>query len=157
MNQKNIMNYLTWWLDFTIINVNSSTFKYSQLNNIYYVNIKEKYLYFFFLINKNNINSLNFYNLDITNYKILNKYKYFIAYQSIFFDFKILIDTTVKNTIQSLSTINKGSLWLERENKEFSSLQYTNLNDTRKLLSNYNYNNSIQYNQFNSIINDLKI
>lgn len=157
MNQKNIMNYLTWWLDFTIINVNSSTFKYSQLNNIYYVNIKEKYLYFFFLINKNNINSLNFYNLDITNYKILNKYKYFIAYQSIFFDFKILIDTTIKNTIQSLSTINKGSLWLERENKEFSSLQYTNLNDTRKLLSNYNYNNSIQYNQFNSIINDLKI
>lgn len=157
MNQKNIMNYLTWWLDFTIINVNSSTFKYSQLNNIYYVNIKEKYLYFFFLINKNNINSLNFYNLDITNYKILNKYKYFIAYQSIFFDFKILIDTTVKNTIQSLSSINKGSLWLERENKEFSSLQYTNLNDTRKLLSNYNYNNSIQYNQFNSIINDLKI
>lgn len=157
MNQKNIMNYLTWWLDFTIININSSTFKYSQINNIYYINIKENYLYFFFLINKNNVNSLNFYNLDITNYKLVNKYKYFIAYQSIFFDFKILIDTNFKNKIQSLSSINKGTLWLERENKEFSLIQYNNLNDTRKLLSNYNYNTSVQYNQFNSIINDLKI
>lgn len=157
MNQKNITNYLTWWLDFTIININCSTFKFSQLNNIYYINIKENYLYFFFLLNKNNLTSLNFYNLDITNYKIINKYKYFVSYQSIFFDFKILIDSTINNPIHSLSTINKGSLWLERENKEFSSLQYTNLNDTRKLLSNYNYNNSIQYNQFNSIINDLKI
>lgn len=157
MNQKNIMNYLTWWLDFTIINVNSSTFKFSQLNNIYYINVKENFLYFFFLLNKNNINSLNFYNLDVTNYKIINKYKYFISYQSIFFDFKILIDSTVSKPITSLSTVNKGTLWLERENKEFSLLQYTNLNDTRKLLSNYNYNNSIQYNQFNSIINDLKI
>lgn len=157
MNQKNIMNYLTWWLDFTIININSSTFKYSQINNIYYINIKENYLYFFFLINKNNVNSLNFYNLDITNYKLVNKYKYFIAYQSIFFDFKILIETNFKNKIQSLSSINKGTLWLERENKEFSLIQYNNLNDSRKLLSNYNYNNSVQYNQFNSIINDLKI
>lgn len=157
MNQKNIINYLTWWLDFTIINVNCSTFKYSLLNNIYYINIKENYLYFFFLINKNNVNSLNFYNLDITNYKIINNYKYFIAYQSIFFDFKILIDSTIHSAVQSLSSVNKGSLWLERENKEFSEIQYNNLNDTRKLLSNYNYNNSIQYNQFNNIINDLKI
>lgn len=157
MNQKNIMNYLTWWLDFTIINTNSFKFQYSQINNIYYINVKEKYLYFFFLVNKNNINSLNFYNLDIANYKITNKYKYFVAYQSMFFDFKILIDTVIINSTHSISEVNKGSLWLERENKEFSLIQYTNLNDTRKLLSNYNYNNIIQYNQFNSIINDLKI
>lgn len=156
MNKKNT-NYLIWWLDFTIINLNSFSFKYSNLNNIYYINIKEKYLYFFFLINKYNLNTLNFYNLDITNYKIINEYKYFIAYQSIFFDFKILIDTKFLKYTQSLSTINKGTLWLERENKEFSLIQYQNLNDTRKLLSNYNYNNNIQYNQFNNIINDLKI
>lgn len=157
MNKKNTINYLIWWLDFTIINLNSNSFQYSVLNNIYYINIKEKYLYFFFLINKNNVNCLNFYNLDITNYKTLNNYKYFIAYQSIFFDFKILIKTKTLSNIQSLSTINKGSLWLERENKEFSLIQYQNLNDTRKLLSNYNYNINTQYNQFNNIVNDLKI
>ena len=157
MNKKNIMNYLTWWLDFSIINANSINFKYSQINNIYYINIKENFIYFFFLLNKHNVNSLNFYNLDITNYKLINNYKYFIAYQSIFFDFKILLDTTIFKNIKSISTINKGSLWLERENKEFSSIQYLNLNDSRKLLSNYNYNDAINYNQFNNIINDLKI
>ena len=45
----------------------------------------------------------------------------------------------------------------ERENKEFNNIFFQNLNDTRKLLSNYNYNKNLQYNNFNNIINDINI
>lgn len=115
------------------------------------------YFYFFFLLNYKNLNSLNFYILDIITYKNINTNYYFLAYQSIFFDFKILVETTFKDSINSLSKIYKGSLWIERETKEFNAIQYNNLTDTRKLLSNYNYNNELQYNNYNNIINDLKI
>lgn len=82
---------------------------------------------------------------------------YLLAYQSIFFDFKFLIETQFKQRITSVSSIYNGALWIERETKEFNSIQYTNLLDTRKLLSNYNYNTELQYNNFSNIINDLKI
>ena len=155
--KKNFSNYSLWWLDTNILNINNLNFKYSYLNNIFFLKLDSKFYYYFFLLNNKNINTLNFYILDILNYKNINLNNYFVSYQSIFFDFKLLVETQFEKRISSLSKIYKGSLWIERETKEFSSIEYNNLIDSRKLLSNYNYNNNLQYNNFNNIINDLKI
>jgi hypothetical protein len=155
--KKNFSNYSLWWLDTNILNINNLHFKYSYINNIYFFKLDVKFYYYFFLLNSKNINTLNFYILDILNYKNINLNNYFLAYQSIFFDFKLLVETQFDKNISSVSTIYKGASWIERETKEFTSVQYNNLTDSRKLLSNYNYNSNLQYNNFNNIINDLKI
>ena len=156
MIKKNPLN-LSWWLELKIINAETLMFQYSKINNMYYLDLKENYLYYFFLLNKKNTSNLNFYITDLTmfNNKTLNTY--LIVYQSIFYDYKLLIQTSFKTNIQSLSSIYKGSLWIERETKEFNSINYLNILDSRKLLSNYNYNTTLEYNNFNNIINDLKI
>lgn len=158
MNKKKInSNISLWWLDFSVLNLNSLQFKYSLINNIYILDINKNFFSCFFLINKKNITSLNFYTLDILNYKSMGINNYYLSYQSIFFDFKILIETKFTKNLNSISTIYNSCVWLERETKEFSKINYTNLIDTRKLLSNYNYNYNLQYNNYNNIINDLKI
>ena len=157
MNKKKITPLnISWWLEFSFIQSNIN-FNYSLINNTYNLNITKTNLYYFFLLNKKNTNTLNFYILDIVTFTQNAIYKYFIAYQSIFFDYKILIETTFKDKIISLSSVNNGSLWIERETKEFNKIQYNNILDSRKLLSNYNYSEELEYNNYNNIINDLKI
>lgn len=156
MTKKNPLN-LSWWLDLKILNINTLTFSYSKINNIYSIKLKENYLFFYFLLNKKNTTSLNFYITDLTTFNNKNINTYLIVYQSIYYDYKLLIQTIYKSKISSISSIYSGSLWIERETKEFNSVQYINLLDSRKLLSNYNYNNSLEYNNYNNIINDLKI
>lgn len=146
-----------WWLDSTILNPNLTSFKFSLTNNIFYLNLSNKFLFYFFLVNKNNLNNYYFYLLDSTVLTNFEKKEYQIAYQSIFFDLKILVNVKFKNTLQSLTKIYKAASWVERENKEFNNITFNNLNDTRKLLSNYNYNKNLQYNNFNNILNDLHI
>lgn len=146
-----------WWLDSTILNPNLTSFKFSVTNNIFYLNLSSKFLFYFFLINKNNLNNYYFYILDSTILTNYEKKEYQIAYQSIFFDLKILVNVKFKQSLQSLTKIYKASSWVERENKEFNNITFDNLNDTRKLLSNYNYNKNLQYNNFNNILNDLHV
>jgi Ni,Fe-hydrogenase III component G len=69
----------------------------------------------------------------------------------------LLLNINVANNILSISKIYFGNTWVERELKEFNNIYFIGLIDSRKLLSNYNYNNKLNYNQFNSIISDLKI
>ena len=158
MDKKNLFsNNALWWVDINILNINNISFKYSLINNIYYVSLNYNYFYYFFLLNYKNLSTLNFYVLDITTFKSININYYYVAYQSIFFDFKILIETQFKNYIDSISKIYNGCIWPEREAREFNNIQYNNLKDTRKLLLNYNYNSELQYNNFNNIVNDLKI
>ena len=156
MNKKKIQitNNL-WWLDYSILNLNSINFKYFYSNNIF--SIKLKNFYYFFLINKFNINSTYFYNLDATIVnKIVNK-TYVISTQTFFYDLQLLLNINVANNVLSISKIYFGNTWVERELKEFNNIYFIGLIDNRKLLSNYNYNNKLNYNQFNCIINDLKI
>jgi Ni,Fe-hydrogenase III component G len=156
MNKKKIQitNNL-WWLDYSILNLNSINFKYFYSNNIF--SIKLKNFYYFFLINKFNINSTYFYNLDATILnKIVNK-TYVISTQTFFYDLQLLLNINVANNVLSISKIYFGNTWVERELKEFNNVYFIGLIDNRKLLSNYNYNNKLNYNQFNSIVNDLKI
>ena len=82
---------------------------------------------------------------------------YELNQKSIFFDYQILIESKIKSNFNSLSSIYSGASWIERELKESNTILYTNLNDSRKLLLNYNLNDSIQYNNYNNIINDLLI
>jgi hypothetical protein len=156
MNKKKIQitNNL-WWLDYSILNLNNINFKYFYFNNIF--SIKLKNFYYFFLINKFNINLTYFYNLDATILnKIANK-TYIISTQTFFYDLQLLLNINVANSVLSISKIYFGNTWLEREIKEFNNIYFIGLIDNRKLLSNYNYNNKLNYNQFNNIINDLKI
>ncbi len=156
MNKKKIQitNNL-WWLDYSILNLNSINFKYFYFNNIF--SIKLKNFYYFFLINKFNINSTYFYNLDATILnKVINK-TYVISTQTFFYDLQLLLNINVANSVLSISKIYFGNTWVERELKEFNNIYFIGLTDNRKLLSNYNYNNKLSYNQFNNIINDLKI
>jgi hypothetical protein len=95
-----------------------------------------------------------FYNLDSS---IINKNNYYIALQTFFFDLQIFINIKFTNYLTSLSSVYSGNTWVERELKEFNEVYFINLIDNRKLLSNYNYNNNLQYNQFNNIVNDIKI
>lgn len=154
---NNFKTYSLWWLDICILNSNIINFKYSYNNTNYILNLSEIYFYFFFLLNKKNLNTLNFYFLDIMLIKNANNLNYYTIYQSYFFDFKLLIETKFSKYITSISTLYSGILWVEREVKEFSQSQYINLVDSRKLLSNYNYNNELLYNNYNNIINDLNL
>jgi len=153
--KKNSFNSLLWWLDTSIINSSLVTFKYSKTTNIFF--IKLHFFFNFFCINKKNLNSLYFYILDCCVIKNANLYLYYIGYQSFFFDYQILIESKFKNLTNSLSYIYSGISWIERELKESNNFFYLNLNDSRKLLLNYNYSNSIEYNNYNHIINDLLI
>jgi Ni,Fe-hydrogenase III component G len=152
---KKLSNNNLWWLDYSILNTNSVNFKFSKYNNTFYLKLTN--YFYFFILNKNNLNNLYFYILDnvlISNNNIKN---YYLSYQSIFFDFKILINTEITDNLQSLTSIYAGLSWPERECKEFNNINFFNLNDTRKLLSNYNYNTNLNYNNFNNIINDIQV
>lgn len=155
MNKKKltITNNL-WWLDYSMLNLSNITFKYYYFNNIFFIKLLN--FYYFFLVNRYNLNSMLFYNLDASIVKGKDN-NYFIALQTFFFDLQILIQVNFNKYLTSLSKVYSGNTWIERELKEFNEVYFINLNDNRKLLSNYNYNNSLQYNQFNNIVNDIKI
>jgi len=152
---KQFSNLSIWWLDFSILNTKNTKFKYSLTNNIFYINIHNNFFLTFFIINKKNLNNLLFYILD--NLVVSSEKKYFLTYNSIFFDFKIFITTKFSKQINSISKIYFGSSWQEREAKEFNNIVFIGLNDTRKLLSNYNYNTELQYNNYNNILNDIQV
>ena len=156
MKKKNkLTNSLLWWLDFSILNTSLISFKYSNNNNIFFIKLFN--FFNFFCINKKNLNSLYFYILDCTIVNCFNSNLYYIGYQSYFFDYQILIESKFTKITNSISFIYPGISWIERELKESNDIFYLNLNDSRKLLLNYNYINSIQYNNYNNIINDLLI
>jgi Ni,Fe-hydrogenase III component G len=155
MNKKtNTFNNI-WWLEFSMLNTNNINFKYYYTNNIFFINLTN--FFYFFLINKYNTLNTLFYCVDATINQDKNKKFYYISYQSFFYDLKILCEIQFKNYLQSLSGIYHSHTWVERELKETNKVFFLNLIDTRKLLSNYNYNSTINYNNYNNIINDIKI
>lgn len=139
----------------SILNTSVNSFNYSKNNNIFFFKLNTFFNFFF--INKKNLNSLYFYVLDCSLINFLNINYYYIAYQSFFFDYQILLESKFFKRIASISTIYSGNSWVERELKEKNKFIYINLNDSRKLLLNYTYSNSIEYNNYNHIINDLLI
>jgi len=153
--KKIIINNNLWWLDYSILNLDNIKFKYFYFSNIFYIKLIN--FFFFFLINKNNLNNMFFYNLDALVYNKNNLNKYYIGTQTFFFDLQILIEIKFNNKLQSLSKIYSGNTWIERELKEVNNILFINLLDNRKLLSNYNYNNNLEYNNYNLILNDIKI
>lgn len=146
-----------WWMDYAILNTYTNNFKYNKTNNLYYLSIINSTLFFFFLINKKNINSLLFSNLDAVITNETNRKFYHITLQTFFFDHKILITTSTTTNFYSISSIYSGNIWLEREIKEMSCTNFLNLSDTRKLLLNYNYNTDLVYNNYNQIVNEVLV
>ncbi len=138
-----------------MLNTNNINFKYYYTNNIFFINLTN--FFYFFLINKYNINCMLFYCLDAVIDTNKNNKNYYISYQSFFYDLKIMCEIKFKNYLQSLSSVYNSQTWVERELKEMNNIFFLNLVDTRKLLLNYNYNYTINYNNFNNIINDIKI
>lgn len=157
--KKKFIHSSLWWLDVSILNNSTINFKYKLKSNLFFLNLLKNFYFFYFLINKKNLNSLLFLNLDATFVNRGELSNYYLSTQTIFSDFKILVSIVLpKSTyIYSLSPIYSGNTWVERELKEFYKLSFINLTDSRKLLSNYNYNNNLNYNQFNNIIQDISI
>ena len=154
--KRKFTNNSLWWLDVCILNNNNFLFNYKNNNNLFYLNINNSFYYYYYLIMRKNLNTLLFLNSDITTIKsTINKL--YISKQSIFCDFKIMLSVNIENKINSVSTIYCGNTWLERELREFYNFFFINLVDSRKLLLNYNYNSSLNYNQFNNIISDINI
>lgn len=139
-----------WWFEFIFINCNIN-FSYNKNNLINYFNTEQYFL--FFLINKKNVNNLLFYLLD----GVITKHIYYISFQTIFFDYKILLNCFNLTKLLSISNIYKNFSWVERELKEINKIMFIGLKDSRKLLLNYNYNIENQYINYNNIINDIKI
>ena len=90
-------------------------------------------------------------------YKYKTQKNYHIAFQSIFFDYKLLLKIQTKFLLHSISNVYKSNVWVERELKEFNDIFYFNMNDSRKLLLNYNYNKVLPYSQYNNIIEDIQL
>ena len=160
MNEKRkFKNNSLWWLDFGILNISNLKFKYSYSNNIFFMTILKKYYFFYFLLNKKNINTLLYYNIDcfLLKNKKTTQINQFSSIQTIFSDFKFLLEVNTYNNLQSISSIYSGNTWIERELKEMNDCYFNNLVDSRKLLLNYNYEKNINYNNFNHIINDLNL
>ena len=152
MNVKYFQSNTLWWVDLAII-LNSCVFLCQQYSNNYYIMLANKVHYYYYLFTLTNINSFVFYVLDITAVKCKLP-KVFTTHQSYFFDYQVTTITSIHNSVASISQINRGSSWLERENKELNKVNYVNLLDSRKLLLNYNYNLNVYYSSFNQIIND---
>lgn len=153
MNAKYFQPTTLWWVDFSII-LNSPLFFYQKFTNNFYLSLSEKFHYFYYLITLNHINSFFFYIMDLTTVSLKTN-KLIISTQSVFFDYKVITLTNSSKPNQSISKLNKGSTWLERENRELNLVNYFNLTDSRKLLLNYNYNGDVFYQNFNHIINDI--
>lgn len=153
--KKTFSTSTLWWLDAHIVNTSVLKFKYSKFNNIFFVNISQSFYYFFFLINKRNSNGLLLLNLDAVILKSTPKNYYYLATQTVFGDYRILTCIKFINYIQSISQVFAGNTWIERELKEFNEVIFLNLIDTRKLLSNYNYETDLNYTHFNEIVNDI--
>ena len=141
MNAKYFRPSTMWWVDFSII-----------FNNYLFLN--QQYTNNFYLQLLNHINSFLFYILDSSTVN-LKKNQLIINHQSIFFDYQVTTLTNINKKINSISKLNKGSTWLEREDSELNKTNYTNLADSRKLLLNYNYNLEVSYTGFNQIISDI--
>lgn len=157
MAKKKFISNSLWWLDVNILNTQNTLFMYLKESNIFILQIQQMYYYYFSLITKNNLNILYFYNLDGTLVNLNNQNVHYLVIQSIVADYKVLIKTSLHSALCSLSQIYPGNTWIEREIREFYSIFFINLCDSRKLLSNYNYNKNLNYNQFNQILSDINI
>jgi hypothetical protein len=153
MNAKYFRPSTMWWVDFSII-FNNYLFLNQQYTNNFYLQLSTKNHFYYYLLILNHINSFVFYILDSSTVN-LKKNQLIINHQSIFFDYQVTTLTNINKKINSISKLNKGSTWLEREDKELNKTNYTNLADSRKLLLNYNYNLEVSYTGFNQIISDI--
>lgn len=153
MNAKYFRPSNLWWVDFSIT-FNTCLFFTQQYTNNFYLQVPNKLHFYYYLLILNHINSFLFYILDSTRIDKKNS-KLIINHQSIFFDYQVTTITCINKKISSISKINKGSSWSEREDRELNNTDYTNLLDSRKLLLNYNYNSDISYSGFNQIVNDI--
>lgn len=153
MNAKYFRPSTMWWVDFSII-FNNYLFLNQQYTNNFYLQLSTKNHFYYYLLILNHINSFLFYILDSSTVN-LKKNQLIINHQSIFFDYQVTTLTNINKKINSISKLNKGSTWLEREDRELNKTNYANLADSRKLLLNYNYNMEVSYTGFNQIINDI--
>lgn len=153
MNAKYFRPSTMWWVDFSII-FNNYLFLNQQYTNNFYLQLSTKNHFYYYLLILNHINSFLFYILDSSTVN-LKKNQLIINHQSIFFDYQVTTLTSINKKINSISKLNKGSTWLEREDKELNNTNYVNLADSRKLLLNYNYNLEVSYTGFNQIISDI--
>ena len=139
--------------------LNSNTFKMYTNKNNYSLNFEFLNINFFFflVLQKYNLISVYFFIVDKILYKNKSNHTELIFVNSLKTDIHYFITNKFFKKTKSLSSIFSNCIWIERELRELNEINYITLNDNRKLLLNYNYNNIISYNNYNNIINDLNI
>lgn len=153
---NNKLNLLTiWWTDAYILNTNCSKFLFNKFNNYYHITATPFFMYIILLLNKKHVNSLAFSNLDMATLPEFKSVYY--SLQTFFFDYKILIHIKYLTNLYSSSLVYNGNLWLEREVKEMNLINFIQLPDTRKLLSNYTYNTDLIYTNYNTVLNEVLV
>ena len=157
IKKKFLNNKSLWWLEFTSLNTNVIVFNFDLKNNTTFLTIPSKSYSQFHTILKYSPQSLLFSTLDIALTSPISELKLYHVIQSFFKDIKACIDIKINKNITTTSNLYFGNTWSERELKEFSSINVINLIDTRKLLLNYNYNNELNYNHYNTLILDFNI
>lgn len=164
---KNWKSY--YFLELFLLNTQSShLFCYSTTINsadtLLVTNIsKKKYLEYSLLL-LTNLTSIYFF-IDATFYKTLNVKHLFLGnfYNYLSYIKYSFIVEILKNsnciTLYSISTIYKGSSWVERELREFFQLYFVGLNDTRRLLTDYLednfYSETYKTTSYNLILQEL--
>jgi len=124
-NFKFILNYLNWAQNqpvYSLIIYPRVYFLLSFLlfNSLFIKKVMQIELYFFTNINNNNTICVSWCASQ--------------PHMNIFF-----FITNIKSHLESLTSFLKGSIWLERELKEFSSLSIRGLRDSRRLLLDYTF------------------
>lgn len=140
-------------------NYNNLKFYTTTVNNSNTLSIQINYNDYYKFLSTLKINTHTLYSpVDLTSYgtnNIIITNTITCYSSSIYMILHTNINTKIK--YKSLSPFYQSFTWMERELKEFSSIQIINLRDTRRLLTDYTSNLTNNYNliSYNNLTQDL--
>lgn len=104
---------------------------------------------------KNSLNNL-YFNIDLGFYLNTDEQKIFKAHFScILTSERLNINILTKKQLSTISTLFKSTLWVERELQEFYNINFYNLKDSRRLLTDYTYQKSLNNKEYKTTSFDL--
>ena len=140
-------------------NYNNLKFYTTTINNPHTLSLQVSYADYYKFLSTLKINTHTLYSpVDLTFHGVYNTVitNTITCYSSgIYMIVYTNIDKKIK--YKSLSSFYQSFTWMERELKEFSSIQIINLKDTRRLLTDYTSNLTNDYNltNYNNLTQDL--
>lgn len=122
-------------------NKQKTFFEKNNTNNLALIQIQHnlyRFLYLFkFFLYQNLPYLLDIFVTKFTGYYV----KLFYIFSFFISDFRVIISSNFQKTTKqdSITSLWAGSSWAERESSEFSGVVFNNLNDSRRLLTDYTH------------------